>query len=93
VRIPAKLIAIGQPSCPVSDCEVGGLPVQVLIDESGAALGAKVENTRPELQAIEDAAIRYALSARYQPATLSGHAVTSWIELPVRFATNAVPGS
>ncbi|HEY5957954.1 MAG TPA: energy transducer TonB [Polyangiaceae bacterium] len=88
VRIPAKWIASRLPSCPVSDCDIGALPVQVLVDALGTAQGAKVENTRPELQALEDAAIRYALSARYQPATLGGHRVTSWLELPVRFTPN-----
>jgi hypothetical protein len=83
--VAAELLSTDLPQCPIADCSHVVIPTLVLIDESGAAIGAKVDAAPAETQPAENAAIRYVLAARFRPAMQNGHAVTSWIELPVHF--------
>ena len=59
--------------------------VDVLVDETGVAFGAKLDQLRSGLVELEDAAIAAALSARFEPGTRRGHATTSWTKVLVQF--------
>ncbi len=84
--IPPRLLASGQLS--VNRELLGAMQsmlVNVLVDETGRAIGTKLEHSNEKSAALENAAIAFLLNSKFDPAIKAGQAITAWLPIEITF--------
>jgi hypothetical protein len=63
----------------------------VLVDESGAPFGVKIEKMGERYAKCEDAVVEYMLRRRFEPGRRGAVAITSWTTIPIQIEATKNP--